>query len=424
MVVFLLFCYDLLLYCIDFLILTKFMDAQYGEPRCTHTQRNILLILIAGVSAALLWNSPFGGTYPFFSVIFSFAFLIFYEGNQQNKLLFSAIQLVISGYLVMLTIALLRSFDVNLKYININYYISLGSMHLIFWLLILLLWKLSPRNPTILPNRFLSVVLAIPVSSLLVLFFFLIRINNNADILFSLEVPLLCVFIFINITTAFIYSKFCNLLSQNNEILLLKQQLNLSAQHFQNLTDSQEKLKGVRHDMKNHLQALLLMSKQTPLQTSDMQVYIKKLLSNVNDTSQIISTGNLGVDSILSLKITQIKEKQIPISSKIILPKGIHMSFDESIIVLGNILDNALEACEKLPPENRWIRLEINYVQQALFIRISNPLPTWNQKIPVDESEHGFGLKNVHTVVRNHNGTMNIKRDNEVFSIKIVMYNI
>lgn len=400
------------------------MDAQYGGLQHPRIQRNVLLILIIGLSAVLLWNSPFGGTYPFFSVIFSFVFLFFYKGSQQKKILFSAIQLVVSGYLVTLTIALLRSFNINLRYIGVNYYITLGGMHLIFWLLILLLWKLSKKDSIVLPNKLLNIVLAIPVSSLLVLIFFLIRVNNNANILFFLEIPLLCVFIFINIMTAFIYSKFCSLLKQNNEVLLLKQQLNLSEQHFQDLTDAQEKVKGIRHDMRNHLQALLLMSKQNPSQIHDIQEYIKKLLSNVNDTSQIISTGNLGIDAILSLKITQIEEKQIPINSKIIIPKGINLSFDDSIIVLGNILDNAVEACERIPPGSRWIRLEINYIQHSLFIRISNPLPTLNKKISMDESEHGFGLKNVQTVVQSHNGTINIESDNTVFVIKIILYNI
>lgn len=424
MVVFFLFCYDLFLYSMDFLVLTKFMDAQYGKLQYSHKHRNILLLLITCLSAILLWNSIFGGTYPIFSVIFSFVFLLFYKGCRQKKILFSAIQLVISGYLVMLIIAILRSSNSNLRYIGANYYIALGGMHLIFWILILLLWKLSSKDSVMLPNKLLNILLAIPASSFLVLVYFIIRINNNADILFSLEIPLLCVFIFINIITAFIYSKFCSFLKQSGEILLLKQQLDLSEQYFQDITDAQEKVKSLRHDMKNHLQSLFLMSKQNPLQTRDIQEYIQKLLSNVNDSSQIISTGNLGIDAILSLKITQIKDKQIPVESKIIIPNEFSLSFDDSIVILGNILDNAIEACEKVSPENRWIRLEINYIQQSLFIRLSNPLPSLNKKIISDGYEHGFGLKNVHTVVQNHNGTMDIENNSDVFTIKIILYNV
>lgn len=425
MVVLLLFCYDLFLYSIDFIVLTNFMAARYGNLKRPRIQKNILLILIAVLSSVLLWNSTFGGTYPFFSVLFSFIFLPFYEGNRQKKILFSSIQIVISGYLVTLVIALLQSLEIKLIYIGINYYIILGGMHLIFWLLILLLGKFSKKDTDTLPNKLFSILLAIPFSSFIVLTFFLIRANNNPTMLFSLEIPLLCVFIFINIITSFIYSQFCNLLKKSNEVLLLKQQINLSEQHFQDLTGAQEKIKGIRHDMKNHLQALLLMLNQIPLQIDDIRQYIQKLLSNISDTSQIISTGNLGIDAILSLKINLIKEAKIPINSKIIIPPGIHVSFDDSIIVLGNILDNAINACKKLPLENKWIRLEVTYVQHALFIRISNPSPIISSIISTNNyDEHGFGLKNVHTAIQKYNGTMDIEDNNSVFTVKIVLYSV
>lgn len=424
MVTVLLFAYDLILYIIDFIVLTKFMDAQYGTFQQSRLQKNLLLIFIPVLSFILLWNSPFGGTYPFFSVIFSFIFLPFYEKNRQKKILFSSIQVVVSGYLVTLVIALIRSLNINLRHIGINYFVVLGCMHLTFWLLILLLKKFCRKDAGTLPDKLLNVLLAIPVSSFIVLIFFLIRANNNAAMLFSLEIPLLCVFIFINITTAFIYSQFCSLLKKSNEVLLLRQQLELSEQHFQDLTGAQEKIKGIRHDMKNHLYALLLMLNQTPLQTEDIREYIRKLLSNVNDVSQIISTGNLGIDAILSLKITQIREMEIPVNSKIIIPAGIHISLDDSIIILGNILDNAMDACKKNLPDKRWIRLEVTYIQHALLIRISNPSPAIKPKISMNGyDEHGFGLKNVNTAIQKYNGTMDIENGDEVFTIKIVLYN-
>ena len=98
MVVLLLSCYDLFLYSIDFIVLTKFMASQYGNFQRPRMQKNILLSFIIVSSAFLQWNSPLGGTYPFFSVIFSFIFLYFYKGDRQKKLLFSLIQLAVSGY--------------------------------------------------------------------------------------------------------------------------------------------------------------------------------------------------------------------------------------------------------------------------------------------------------------------------------------
>lgn len=403
-------------------MLVKFMDKQFGESCYSHRKRNLLLICTILISAILLWNSPLGGTYPFVSVILSSFFLYFYKGNIQRKILFFSIQLAVSGYLVVLVIALLRSFNIDLRYIGINYYITLISMHVVFWLSVLLLGKFYSRTSAILPKKLFCVVLAIPISSICVLAFFCVRVNNNLYTLYLLEIPLLCVFIFINIITAFVYFKFCLVLEKSNEILLLKQQLDLDEQHFQDLSNVQEKIKGIRHDIKNHLHALLFMMEQKPLQTQDIKEYIQKLLSTVEDTTPIVSTGNLGIDAILSLKIAQIREKEIRLESKIVIPSGINISFDDSIIVLGNILDNAMEACDKQFLADKWIRLEISYVQHSLFIRIANPLPSQKEKIYLDGYEHGFGLKNVQTVVKKHNGIMETECNENIFILKIILY--
>lgn len=425
MVVFFLFCYDLLLYSLDFIILISFMDNQYGDCKLPRIQKNLLMVFIIICSAILLWVSPFSGTYPFFSIIFSFIFLPFYSGKLQKKILFSTSQLAISGYLIALILALLQSLNINLQYIGWNYYITLGGMHLVFWGLILLLKKFSKKDSSSLPTKLLIVVLAIPVSSLLVLTFFIIRSNNNPIMLYSLEIPLLFVFIFINILTAFIYSQFCDLLRRGHEVLLLKQQIYISEQHFEDLISAQERLKSIRHDMKNHLQTLLLLAKQTPFPSHDIQEYIQRLLSNVQSASQIISTGNLGIDAILSLKISQIEEMGISLSTKIVLPPNLRITFEDSIIIFGNILDNAIEACEKIPPKQRWIRLEITYVCRSIFIRISNPFPDIKKPCAEDiYGEHGFGLKNVQTVIKKYNGTMDIENSNSAFNIKLVLYNI
>lgn len=267
----------------------------------------------------------------------------------------------------------------------------------------------------------------IPVVSFLVLIFFIIRINNNPYILFSLEFPLILAFILINVITAFIYGKFCNLLKKTSEVLLLKQQINLSEQYFQDLTEAQNKLKGIRHDMKNHLQSLLLMSDQISPQTKEIrniQEYLQQLLSGIQEASQIISTGNMGMDAILSLKIAQIREQQIAVNSVVTVPADINFSIEDSIIILGNILDNALKACRENPAEKRWIRLEVRYIPHSLFIRITNPLPIHAQCFPYNSGEHGFGLKNIRTAIKKYNGTIEIENNGQTFTVKIILYNL
>lgn len=76
MVVFMLIFYDLILYTVDFKVLLKFMDHQYGKSCLSCFHKNLLILLMSILSGLLLWNSPFGGTY-LFSVFCSALFFCF-----------------------------------------------------------------------------------------------------------------------------------------------------------------------------------------------------------------------------------------------------------------------------------------------------------------------------------------------------------
>ena len=427
MVVFMLFCYDLILYTADLAVLTRFMDTAYGDSKNKKPGRWIMLLSAALFSCVIIWLSPFGGTYPFLSVLLSFFLLSRYPPNMQKKIFFSCIQCAVSFYLVFLILAILRSFEVNLRHIGINYFIVLGCMHASFWILIYLLTKFCSKGRAhTLPNHLLLTVLSIPCVSFIVLVFFTIRTNNNPQTLFTLEIPLLCAFIFMNIMAAVIYDQFCDTLAKNSEMILLRQQLDLSEQHFTELMEQQDMVKGIRHDMKNHFQTVLLMLKEKA-PTNNVEAYIQNLISDISTASRVVSTGNMGIDAILSLKLARIAEKHIPLDSKITIPPGLKLNDQDSVIILGNILDNAIDACGQIAPEKRWIRLELTYVSHTIFIRSSNPIPSApnssaGKRVKGDAADnglHGFGLKNVRSAIKKYDGIMDIDDSDQKFTVKI-----
>ena len=293
-------------------------------------------------------------------------------------ILLSSIEFVTALYLTVFLLAVIRSAKLDFSYLGLNFFFLSGSMHVCFWCLILILGKIRMEESVLLPPKHFAVIMAIPGISFLVLVFFLLRINFYPDTLFFLEFPLITAFIFINVTTAFIYSQFCNLLKRNTDVLLLHQQIKLSEQYYEDLSLSQQRLKGIRHDMKNHLQSLCWMAARiTPKsrETEEIQEYLGHLTQDIGEASQILSTGNMGLDAILSLKLGQAREEKITVQSKISVPKEIGLATEDGIIILGNLLDNAMKACRENPKEKRWIHLDIHYIPRTLFIRITNPLP-------------------------------------------------
>ena len=98
-------------------------------------------------------------------------------------------------------------------------------------------------------------------------------------------------------------------------------------------------------------------------------------------------------------------------------------------VLLGNLLDNAIEACGKLEKEKRRIQLSIKLVKNQLFIRTENPFEgklKWQgsrlltQK--TDENNHGIGLENVKRVVEKYHGTLEMNAEDQIFRTKILRY--
>ena len=129
MVKILLICLDLLLYGIDFAVLLKFMDIQYGKNSLTLKTRVLLLLSVAAISGVILWVSPFAGTYPFFSVLFSLFFLRFYQKDWQKMILLSSIEFVTALYLTVFLLAVIRSTKLDFSYLGLNFFLLSGSMH-------------------------------------------------------------------------------------------------------------------------------------------------------------------------------------------------------------------------------------------------------------------------------------------------------
>lgn len=101
-------------------------------------------------------------------------------------------------------------------------------------------------------------------------------------------------------------------------------------------------------------------------------------------------------------------------------------TFDIAVII-GNLLDNALEATVRSP--KRWIDIKINYTKGRLIIEIQNSFDgvihnnsEGIQTRKEDKSSHGLGIKSIQTSIKKFDGVMKIHYDETTFSTKVLMY--
>ncbi|MDR2712099.1 MAG: ATP-binding protein, partial [Clostridiales bacterium] len=139
------------------------------------------------------------------------------------------------------------------------------------------------------------------------------------------------------------------------------------------------------------------------------------------------STGNPVADALLSEKKTMADKLAIQLSFKgAIPPKGI--SATDLCVILGNALDNALEACEKIKKahEKRWISAEAYAENNFFFLSIRNSMqgdaPIKGNAIATtksDKASHGFGLHSIQTTVKRYGGEMELRSDGSIFEMNI-----
>jgi sensor histidine kinase regulating citrate/malate metabolism len=147
-----------------------------------------------------------------------------------------------------------------------------------------------------------------------------------------------------------------------------------------------------------------------------------------DDTRQYAYTENIDIDSILNFKIQAAEQQNIKIALDLSIPEKMCIPSFDVAIILGNLLDNAIEAVAELEKE-REIKTKLNYDKGRLIILVENPyqgerIKEGNRYLTTNKepSKHGLGLKNVKSVLQKYDGTMDITQQKEVFSVSLLLF--
>lgn len=177
------------------------------------------------------------------------------------------------------------------------------------------------------------------------------------------------------------------------------------------------------HDLKHQIQAIRYMNKE------EIDAYLKEMEDSIEIYESIVKTGNEVLDTILTEKSLYCKERGITVSC---VADGSQMEFINTVdlyAILGNALDNAIEAVEKFKhKEERQIDVMIYRQQQFLVINIVNPMKeklVFDDELPrttkKDRFHHGFGLRSIQYMVKNYDGNLNVSEEDGCFSLKILI---
>ncbi len=194
--------------------------------------------------------------------------------------------------------------------------------------------------------------------------------------------------------------------------------------HCAEVQNSYSEMRAWRHSYHNHLQAMLALSDDP----ENLREYILKLDGNLKSVDTVLKTGNVAVDAILNSKLSLIRSKSIAVNAKAEVPEKLSISEIDLCIILGNLLDNAMEACLQFSdPKESFIRVYICAVKQQLYISVTNSVPGTPQKqgthYPTTKTSgaHGYGLNQINRLAEKYDGYVNRQSEPGVFATEVML---
>ena len=198
-------------------------------------------------------------------------------------------------------------------------------------------------------------------------------------------------------------------------------------EYFKAYRNSQEEINRYKHDMKNHFLYLSALSKDNKV--DEMKEYINSLSGQWDSVPGQSSTGNTVVDAIIYGKSFLFEQNHIKLIIEGQFVSELRPEPIDLCTVFANAIDNAIEANVKLPDDgNRYVKIIIKSNENHYFITFENPtngiLKITNNHIETDkqESNHGFGLKNIEQALLKYDGTFKVKSGTDnIFTLEAVI---
>lgn len=163
------------------------------------------------------------------------------------------------------------------------------------------------------------------------------------------------------------------------------------------------------HDFRAHLSTLDGMLMQQNRDINTIQTYIHSLQSKQNERILLVNTHHAALDALLNQKALVAKNRKIDIQFSVNDLSPIKIDMVDLTVVISNTLDNAIEACEKLPETDRQIYVQALLEEDELFYAVRNkslPVNMVANQLPASTKEnpsfHGYGLQNVHTTLEKY----------------------
>lgn len=216
-----------------------------------------------------------------------------------------------------------------------------------------------------------------------------------------------------------------SLFSKQVDKRLAAYQRELIETHYEEVETMYNQVRSWRHDYRNHIQTMKALASDGDMNA--IKAYLDMLDTDLNTVDTVVKTGNAMADAILNSKISLAKSKNIAVKADAHIPVKLKMSELDLCVIIGNLLDNAIEASLSLPQDKRIIRIYMDMKNTQLYISVTNftssgKMRKIKNRFQTTKGEgHGFGLIRIDNIIERLDGYLSRNSEDGAFTTEILI---
>ena len=392
-------------------------------------------ILLASVISILNWFRDFEGglLIVYVAVIFGYS-IFFYHGNILKKLFASVFVITcITTLSTTVTTLITTTIGVPLSEVysqsgGVRILVVLIVQTLDFYVFQVILRIFGGERTQLKTSEWTILFVVFILSLIIVVLIQLAQIQENMQImtrtlLFGAELAVLLT----NVAVLKLVSLLNEQYQMRMENKLLQTKLQYQTQYTSAVCQQEETVRKLRHDMKNTLTVLAAYAEQK--NTESILKYVNQYCSQLGKVLPFVHTNMMSVDAIINTKLSYAHSKGIHVTCRIDanLPE---IAETDYCSLLGNMLDNGIEASEQIGNEAEMI-LEIAVKDHAMRIRVKNRISESVLKhnphlytTKKDRKAHGYGIPIIREIVSHYEGDFDYFEEDNWFIAQAVLRNI
>ena len=362
------------------------------------------------------------------TLVFNFVFgIVFYKRTIRSSAfcsLFLSIALTSSEFIVMSAMSTGVNNDINAyKTSQLTLWLMTLISRSVYLVIVMLVATKMPRSTL---SRIPPFMLLVPIASTVTLYaIWSVSSKNSMSDTDSFLIIAASIGVFISILLTYIfYANTEKKLVDSYKAQTEAEKIKTDLAYYNILEQQNSNLRAYAHDTKNHLSAIKNLNTNP-----EIEMHISQMSENLAQYSKVCHSGNHTLDVIVDKYVTECNINGLNFEFDI---KNNNLSMIEPydmVTILGNLLDNALEAAKN--SAQKIVSFETDYRNNFSIIIVSNSCDTNpmsdGKTLPIttkgNKQLHGFGLKSVKTTVKKYNGDISFDYDNEskIFVVTVMI---